>query len=219
MTQKPQTNNDTPPSYRGQRLLDLAVAVPLLAIASVPTLFAIAAVSVTMGRPVLFKQQRVGLHGEEFTIYKIRSMTNQRNADGELLPAQERMTRFGTWMRRHALDELPQLWNVVKGDMAMVGPRPMPQETGANVQKFHLRNQVRPGLTGLAKIREQATTHVTLSETLSNDLEYIARRGLVLDATILFRTAAIAFGGRNNPLWEPDRDRKVHAASTQRLKS
>lgn len=192
------------PLYRAQRGFDMAVAVPLLAITAVPMAFAAAAVAMTLGRPVIFKQQRLGLNGKPFTIYKFRSMTNKRDADGKLLHETERMTRFGEWMRRHGVDELPQLWNVIKGDMAMVGPRPEPVAYGRGVPNFHWRNCVRPGMTGLAKLKTfHAATPTLPQQKLQFDLDYIAKRGLKRDVAILFKTVAIVFGGRNHPLPMP----------------
>lgn len=136
----------------GKRLFDLALAVPGLVVL-LPMLAVVALlVRVKLGGPVLFRQVRPGLHGKPFTILKFRTMTNERDADGNLLPDGERLTRFGKFLRASSLDELPELWNVIKGEMSLVGPRPLlMQYLDRYTPEQARRHEVRPGITGWAK--------------------------------------------------------------------
>src|SRR5262249_1376368 len=142
----------------GKRALDLAVSVAVLAAAS-PILAAVAvAVRVKLGSPVIFRQVRAGKGGEPFAIYKFRSMTDARGPDGELLPDTERLTPFGHFLRKTSLDELPELWNIVKGDMSLVGPRPLllkyvPLYSARQAR----RHEVLPGLTGWVAVNGRNT--------------------------------------------------------------
>ena len=110
--------------HRGKRLFDLLIALPVLLVFG-PTLAVLAVlVSVKLGTPIFFRQLRPGLHGKPFTMVKFRTMTDARDASGALLPDADRLTRFGKFLRATSLDELPELWNVVKGEMSLAGPRP-----------------------------------------------------------------------------------------------
>jgi len=171
-----------------KRWLDLAVAASALALLS-PLIGLIALmVRLRMGSPVLFRQQRVGLHERPFLIYKFRTMTDARDAQGHLLPPAARITWLGRLLRRTSLDELPQLWNVLRGDMSLVGPRPLyvdylPYYT----QRERRRHQVRPGITGLAQV--SGRNLLSWDEQLELDVRYIERLGLLLDLSILLDTA------------------------------
>ncbi len=194
-----------------QRIIDVLVAAPALAVSSLPILFAAAAAKMTNRRETaFFKQKRYGLHGKPFTIYKIRTMISQRGADGLLLPDAARVTRVGAFLRRTALDELPQFWNILKGDMSLIGPRPL--GSGSEVPGFEARCVVRPGLTGLAQVvrkarRKQGSQDASaaLREKLALDLQYIQTRTIGNDLKILWRTAAIVLTGRNDSLRAPAR--------------
>lgn len=173
----------------GKRFLDLALAVPA-AVLCLPLLAAVAcAVRLMLGRPVLFPQSRPGLHAGLFTLYKFRTMTDARGKDGVLLPDSARLTRFGRFLRRTSLDELPELYNVLRGDMSLVGPRPLlPQYLGRYTAEQARRHEVKPGLTGWAQVNGRNA--ITWEEKFAMDVWYADHRSLLLDLKILARTAA-----------------------------
>ena len=137
----------------GKRLLDLVLAaVALLALAPLIAIVALL-VRVKLGSPVLFRQRRPGQHGRLFTLLKFRTMTDARDARGQLLPDGERMTPFGVWLRGTSLDELPELVNVLRGEMSLVGPRPLLAEyLGRYTPEQLRRHEVKPGITGWAQV-------------------------------------------------------------------
>jgi sugar transferase EpsL len=140
-----------------------------------------------LGVPVLFRQRRPGLHGELFTIYKFRTMTDDRDQHGKLLSDGERLTPFGRWLRSTSLDELPELWNVLRGDMSLVGPRPLLVEYLERYTPDQARrHEVRPGLTGWAQINGR--NDMPWSDKLGLDVWYVDHQNLWLDIRILFRT-------------------------------
>jgi lipopolysaccharide/colanic/teichoic acid biosynthesis glycosyltransferase len=176
-------------TYRAvKRLADLTISAMLLILFS-PIMLALAiAIWLRMGRPVLFRQVRPGLHERPFTVYKFRTMTNERGAEGQLRPDIERITPLGTFMRRTSLDELPQLFNVLKGEMSLVGPRPLlvkylPYYT----ERERLRHTVRPGITGLAQV--SGRNLLGWDDRLETDARYVERQSLWLDLWILYKTA------------------------------
>ena len=143
-----------------------------------------AAVRLTSAGPALFRQQRVGRDGRPFTILKFRTMIN---SDNPLHPEEDRITIVGRWLRRSSLDELPQLWNVVRGDMSMVGPRPtLAYQVERYTRQQRGRLTVRPGITGLAQIRGR--NGISWSERIDFDLEYVERQSLRLDLRIMCLT-------------------------------
>ncbi|MFC5406787.1 sugar transferase [Cohnella soli] len=170
-----------------KRTFDLLVAVPLLLL-MLPVLIVTAIlVRVKLGSPVLFKQQRPGLHGRPFNMYKFRSMTSQRDAQGQLLPDDVRLTRFGQTLRKLSLDELPQLWNVVKGEISLVGPRPLlmeylPLYTEAQARRHH----VKPGITGWAQVNGRNA--ISWEQKFELDTWYVDHYSFRLDLKILFLT-------------------------------
>ncbi|MEO8828663.1 sugar transferase [Lapillicoccus sp.] len=171
-----------------KRLLDLSVAVPALVL-SAPVLGAVAiAVAWRLGRPVLFRQLRPGLHGEPFELVKFRTMLPVDPARGRVGDA-SRMTRLGGFLRASSLDELPTLVNVVRGDMSLVGPRPL---LTAYLSRYSpeqaRRHDVRPGLTGLAQV--SGRNALSWDDRLALDVEYVERRSLGVDLRILCRTVA-----------------------------
>jgi lipopolysaccharide/colanic/teichoic acid biosynthesis glycosyltransferase len=171
----------------GKRLLDVALASAALVVLS-PLLAALALlVRVRLGRPVLFRQLRPGLHGRPFLLVKFRTMTDERDASGRVRPDAERLPAFGRFLRRTGLDELPELWNVLKGEMSLVGPRPMLLEyLERYTPEQARRHSVRPGITGLAQIRGRNA--IPFSERLRHDLEYVDGLGLPSDCRILVST-------------------------------
>jgi sugar transferase EpsL len=173
--------------YHGKRALDLAltlVASPLW----VPLLVVVAIlVRIKLGSPVFFRQKRIGLHDQEFELIKFRTMTDARNDVGELLPDAERLTSFGKWLRSTSLDELPELLNVLRGDMSLVGPRPLLAQYLPLYSSHHRRrHEVRPGLTGLAQI--SGRNALTWPRRFDLDVQYVEQGSLPLDVRILGRT-------------------------------
>jgi len=172
----------------GKRAVDLLLTVPavvLLAplLASVATL-----VRVRLGSPVLFRQERPGLSGRAFTILKFRTMTDGRDAEGNLLPDEVRLTTFGRFLRSSSLDELPELFNVIRGDMSLVGPRPLLMRYLDRYTPDQMRrHEVRPGITGWAQVNGRAA--IGYEERFVMDAWYVDNLSLRLDLRILARTA------------------------------
>ena len=176
-----------------KRLFDVLVAaVGLLALS--PLLAFLLAVNAWVhGWPPLFVQTRPGLQGRLFQMYKLRTMTNARGADGELLPDAERLTAFGQFLRRTSLDELPELINVLKGEMSLVGPRPL---MVAYLERYSpeqaRRHEVKPGITGWAQVNGRNAQ--SWEERLRDDVWYVDHASLALDLRILWRTARVVLG-------------------------
>jgi sugar transferase EpsL len=170
-----------------KRTVDLVVSSALLAAFS-PVLFAIGILLfLTMGRPILFRQQRTGRHGRPFILYKFRTMSAARDAQGRLLADGERLTALGSWLRKLSLDELPQLWNVLRGEMSLVGPRPLLMEyLGRYSNEEMRRHEVKPGITGWAQIHGRNAT--SWRERFALDVWYVEHWSLALDARILLST-------------------------------
>jgi lipopolysaccharide/colanic/teichoic acid biosynthesis glycosyltransferase len=166
---------------------------------------------VTMGRPILFIQERVGLKERTLKLYKFRSMTNVKNSDGVLLPNNERVTKLGKFIRKSSIDELPSLLNVLKGDLSLVGPRPLLVEYLPCYKPVHrIRHTVRPGITGLAQINGRNVT--TWQSRLDFDKHYVENQSLYLDFKILLLTVYKVFkrenveGGTDLSISRLDRD-------------
>ncbi len=170
-----------------KRGMDLMIAVPLL-ILLIPILIIIALmIKYHMGAPIFFKQQRPGLHGRLFFLYKFRTMNEQINHEGKLLPDQDRLTSFGSLLRKYSIDELPQLINVVKGDMSLVGPRPLLKEyLPLYTTDQNIRHKVRPGITGWAQINGRNA--ISWGEKFKLDIWYVENQTLWLDIKILCKT-------------------------------
>ena len=166
-----------------KRALDIAVAVGGLVLAA-PLLLALAlAIRATMGAPVLFRQRRVGLGGRTFTLLKLRTMRAASAGESDAA----RLTRLGTFLRAWSLDELPQLWNVLRGDMSLVGPRPLlPEYLARYTPEQARRHEVRPGVTGLAQV--SGRNGLTWEEKFALDVRYVDERSVGLDLRILWRT-------------------------------
>jgi sugar transferase EpsL len=178
------------PRTRGlgaKRAFDTCVAGAGLLVLSPVMLLTAVAVAVFLGRPVLFRQVRPGLHGRPFRLLKFRTMTDRRDASGELLPDGDRLTPFGAWLRRASLDELPQLLNVVKGDMSLVGPRPLLMEYLPLYDAVQARrHEVRPGITGWAQVGGRNS--LSWGERFALDVWYVEHRSMMLDLRILAST-------------------------------
>jgi lipopolysaccharide/colanic/teichoic acid biosynthesis glycosyltransferase len=181
-----------------QRAFDVMLATGGLVIAAPLLVGSALAVRISLGRPILFRQIRAGRRGVPFEILKFRTMTEERDPSGALLPDAMRMTRAGRLLRRARLDELPQILNVLRGEMSVVGPRALPcGSMGSFGAARDRRQSVRPGLTGWAQVN--GNTLLTESEKLSLDVWYVDHRSLLLDLLILLRTAmVIALGERVN---------------------
>jgi len=183
-----------------KRVLDVFVAVAALCLLSPVLLVVAAVVRRRLGAPVLFTQTRPGLDGRLFQIVKFRTMRNDVGADGRPLADAARMTRLGSFLRSTSLDELPELWNVIRGDMSLVGPRPLltAYVTRYTPAQAH-RHDVRPGITGLAQVRGRNA--LTWEEKFALDLEYVKHCSLLLDMKILILTACqvVARRGVNHP--------------------
>lgn len=161
----------------------------LLAIVILSPIFVIIGVlvKIKLGSPVLFKQKRPGLNEKIFTMYKYRTMNNERDDTGELLPDNVRLTRFGRMLRSTSLDELPELFNILKGDMSIVGPRPLAvQYLPYYKEEERIRHSVRPGLTGLAQINGRNST--TWEQRFLYDIEYVNNISFIGDMKIIFST-------------------------------
>jgi lipopolysaccharide/colanic/teichoic acid biosynthesis glycosyltransferase len=177
-----------------KRTLDVALAGGAL-VAAAPVLAGVAAaIRATMGAPVLFRQQRPGHRGALFTAYKFRTMREATGPDGRPLPDGERLTAVGRVIRRTSLDELPQLWNIVRGDMSLVGPRPLlvrylPRYSAEQRR----RHDVLPGLTGWAQVCGRNAT--TWPERFAQDLYYVDHWSLGLDLRIIARTVVKVLSG------------------------
>lgn len=173
---------------RGKRLMDLSLTIPLLCLFGPLLLLIALGVRSQLGRPVLYRQQRPGRNGQLFTILKFRTMRDAYAADdGQPLPDGERLTPYGAFLRRYSLDELPELINVLKGEMSLVGPRPLLAEyLGCYSPAEERRHQVRPGITGWAQIHGR--NQLPWNERLALDVWYVDHPSLTLDLQILWRT-------------------------------
>ena len=174
-------------SKYGKRGFDMAFAIPALA-ALFPLLASIAVlVRAKLGSPVLFRQERPGQGGRPFTIFKFRTMTEAKDADGNLLPDAERLPGFGKFLRAASLDELPELWNVLKGEMSIVGPRPLlMQYIERYTPEQARRHEVKPGLTGWAQVNGRNA--LSWEEKFKLDLWYVNNRSVALDLKIIGMT-------------------------------
>lgn len=172
---------------RFKRFFDVTVSLVVLVLLSPVFVPILIAVAVFHGRPVLFTQQRVGRYGQPFRILKLRSMTNERDEHGNLLPDELRMTTFGSILRKSSLDELPALINVIKGDMSLVGPRPLLNEYhDLYTPDQYRRHDVRGGITGLAQVKGRNS--LSWEEKFAYDIEYIDNMSFWLDLKIMWWT-------------------------------
>jgi lipopolysaccharide/colanic/teichoic acid biosynthesis glycosyltransferase len=179
----------------GKRVLDLGLAVPALVVLAPVGLVVGALIRLELGGPVLFRQSRPGRDGQIFEVIKFRSMSNARGADGELLPDEERVTPFGNRLRRLSLDELPTLWNVVRGDMSLIGPRPLlVQYLDRYTPEQRRRHDVLPGITGWAQVNGRNT--ISWEAKFEHDVWYVENVSLGADLRILLRTATQVLGRR-----------------------
>jgi lipopolysaccharide/colanic/teichoic acid biosynthesis glycosyltransferase len=170
-----------------KRLFDLLASAFGLLILAVPLAVLAWLVRRKLGSPVLFSQVRPGLHGKPFKMVKFRTMTDERDASGALLPDARRVTPFGRFLRASSLDELPELWNVLRGDMSLVGPRPLLMEyLPLYSPEQARRHEVRPGITGWAQVNGRNA--ISWADKFALDVWYVDHRSLWLDLQILWRT-------------------------------
>jgi lipopolysaccharide/colanic/teichoic acid biosynthesis glycosyltransferase len=170
-----------------KRTFDVLAAAGMLIVLAPLILLLAVLTRLSIGSPVLFRQQRPGLRGRPFDIVKFRTMTNARGADGELLPDADRLPVFGRFLRSTSLDELPELWNVLKGDMSLVGPRPLLMSYLPLYSREEMRrHDVRPGLTGWAQVKGR--NGLSWQRKFELDLWYVDHRTFPLDLRILLMT-------------------------------
>ncbi|RID99986.1 sugar transferase [Simplicispira hankyongi] len=170
-----------------KRLFDITTSAIALLLLALPLLALVLLVRRKLGHPAFFRQVRPGLHGQPFEMLKLRTMTDARGPDGALLPDADRLTPFGRFLRASSLDELPELWNVLKGDMSLVGPRPLLVEyLPLYSPEQARRHEVRPGITGWAQVNGRNA--LGWEEKFALDVWYVDHRSLWLDIKILWLT-------------------------------
>lgn len=170
-----------------KRLFDILMSSFLLVVLAIPLGILFLFLKKKLGTPVLFRQKRPGVHGQIFEMVKFRTMTNERNAAGEFLPDSKRLTPLGHFMRSTSVDELPELWNVLKGEMSLVGPRPLLVEyLDLYTHDQARRHEVKPGITGWAQINGRNA--LSWNEKFTLDVWYVDNRSFWLDIKILWLT-------------------------------
>lgn len=179
-----------------KRMLDILLSAMALIVLSPVILIVAVLVRCKLGSPVIFHQERPGYREKLFQLCKFRSMTEERDAEGNLLPDAQRLTGFGNFLRKSSLDELPELWNILKGDMSIVGPRPLltgylPYYT----KREQLRHTVRPGLTGLAQV--SGRNYIAWDDRLEKDVEYVENLSFFMDVKVLWKTVMVVLGKKD----------------------
>ncbi|MFA5450378.1 MAG: sugar transferase [Dehalococcoidales bacterium] len=179
-----------------KRILDFTLAL-ISMIVLLPILALIALlVRIKLGSPVIFKQDRPGLNEKIFTLYKFRTMTDKKDEEGELLPDGERLTKFGKWLRSTSLDELPELWNILKGDMSFVGPRPLLVEyLPLYNEQQKRRHEIRPGLTGYAQVNGRNA--ISWEDRFQLDVDYIENISFYIDVRIILASIKTVIAKEN----------------------
>jgi lipopolysaccharide/colanic/teichoic acid biosynthesis glycosyltransferase len=171
----------------GKRLFDVLLTIPALTVVALLMGLIAFFVRIKLGRPIIFRQERPGLNGELFTLFKFRTMTDSRDSQGKLLPDAERLTSFGRFLRITSLDELPELFNVLRGDMSLVGPRPLLiQYLDLYTPDQARRHEVKPGITGMTQVSGRNT--LTWAQKFAFDMWYVDNMKLWLDVKILAMT-------------------------------
>lgn len=179
-----------------KRLLDIAISFTALLVLSPVLLVVAVLVRTRLGSPVIFHQDRPGYREKVFRLCKFRSMTDARGADGELLPDAVRLTRFGKALRATSLDELPELWNILKGDMSLIGPRPLlVKYLPLYNESQRRRHDVKPGLTGWAQVNGRNA--ITWEQRFEYDVYYVDHISFLMDLKILFQTVAVVLRHRD----------------------
>lgn len=173
-----------------KRFLDIMISLTALVLLSPVLLVVAVLVRINLGSPVIFHQERPGYHEKIFKLCKFRSMTDARDTQGNLLPDDVRLTKFGKLLRATSLDELPELWNILKGDMSLIGPRPLLVKYLPLYNAFQRhRHDVRPGLTGWAQVNGRNT--ISWEQRFAYDVYYVKHISFLMDLKILFQTVAV----------------------------
>ena len=175
-----------------KRILDILISLTFIVLFSWLYLILVILVRIKLGSPVLFCQERPGYNEKIFTLYKFRTMTDKRDEKGNLLPDSERLTKFGSMLRSTSLDELPEMFNILKGDMSLIGPRPLLIEyLPYYTEEERLRHSVRPGLTGLAQV--SGRNYLAWDKRLAKDVEYVNHISFIMDFRIIIKTIMVVF--------------------------
>lgn len=175
-----------------KRLLDIIISLTFIVLFSWLYLILVILVRIKLGSPVLFCQERPGYNEKIFKLYKFRTMTDKRDEKGNLLPDSERLTKFGSMLRSTSLDELPEMFNILKGDMSLIGPRPLLVEyLPYYTEEERLRHSVRPGLTGLAQV--SGRNYLAWDKRLAKDVEYVNHISFIMDVRIIIKTIMVVF--------------------------
>ena len=175
-----------------KRLLDILISLTFIVLFSWLYLILVILVRIKLGSPVLFCQERPGYNEKIFKLYKFRTMTDKRDENGHLLPDSERLTKFGSMLRSTSLDELPEMFNILKGDMSLIGPRPLLVEyLPYYTEEERLRHSVRPGLTGLAQV--SGRNYLAWNKRLARDVEYVNHISFIMDVRIIIKTIMVVF--------------------------
>ena len=175
-----------------KRILDILISLTFIVLFSWLYLILVILVRIKLGSPVLFCQERPGYNEKIFKLYKFRTMTDKRDEKGNLLPDSERLTKFGSMLRSTSLDELPEMFNILKGDMSLIGPRPLLVEyLPYYTEEERLRHSVRPGLTGLAQV--SGRNYLAWDKRLARDVEYVSHISFIMDVRIIIKTIMVVF--------------------------
>ena len=175
-----------------KRILDILISLTFIVLFSWLYLILTILVRIKLGSPVLFCQERPGYNEKIFKLYKFRTMTDKRDEKGNLLPDSERLTKFGSMLRSTSLDELPEMFNILKGDMSLIGPRPLLVEyLPYYTEEERLRHSVRPGLTGLAQV--SGRNYLAWDKRLAKDVEYVNHISFIMDVRIIIKTIMVVF--------------------------
>jgi len=173
-----------------KRFSDIAISTISLLVFAIPIVLIAIMVRKNLGAPIIFRQTRPGLNGKPFTMIKFRTMRNITNVNGKLLHDVDRLTNFGKWLRATSLDELPELWNVLRGDMSIVGPRPLLMEYLPLYSHEHYRrHELRPGITGWAQVKGR--NEISWEEKFKFDLWYVDNHSTLVDIKIIWMTLNI----------------------------
>lgn len=198
-----------------KRTIDFCGACAAIAVTAVPMAATAIAVRIELGSPVLYAARRAGLGEKTFKMYKFRSMTNEKDADGNLLPDAMRMTGLGKFIRSTSLDELPELFSILKGDMAFIGPRPLPVEYLPYIsEEESIRHSCRGGMSGLAQV--SGRTSITWDRKFAYDIEYVNNMSFAQDVKIFFLTIWKVLGRKD--VGEPEEGANLSLHETRGVK-